>query len=72
MPVEIRELVIQARLNEEAGDEVRETTRTGTDASRAHDGEETPSILANEDEIEQLVERCLLRLQEWLAERAMR
>jgi hypothetical protein len=64
MPVEIRELVIQARLKEDA------------DLTPESDSTPNPSGETQEPDLEQLAEvvyeRCMAKLREWLADQSSR
>ena len=77
MPVEIRELVIQARLQDAGGF----GSAQGLDArpaiqrnnTEAEPGEEGPEPTEPDAEwVERLVEKCLLRLEARLAEKSLR
>lgn len=77
MPVEIRELVIQARLQESGASGMSEVQRSGSVAQRnkteAEDAEAVPEVTAPDPEwIEQIVERCLQRMEARLAEKSLR
>ena len=73
MPIEIRELVIQAQ--------VQETAASSPAVQRADNGpgpfdtggaENTGQLPADPEWIEKVVEQCMARLQEWLTEKSIR
>lgn len=72
MPVEIRELVIQAKLLEDEpgnGAPVLQQASAMPDDSDLHDRSDP----ADDPEwMEKVVEQCMLRLKEWLTEKSMR
>ena len=77
MPVEIRELVIQARLQESGtsgmSDAQRPTSVVQRNKTGAEDAEEVLESPAPYPEwMEQLVERCLQRMEARLAEKFIR
>ena len=71
MPVEIRELVIQARLQESEG---ADSALNNSVISRkeATQPEASASTEPDAEWVDIMVEKCMLRLREWLAEKSMR
>jgi Family of unknown function (DUF5908) len=73
MAVEIRELVIQARLQESDATGLDKAAKAalGADGATEESASER-SFEPDEEWMEQLVERCVLRLREWMAEKSLR
>ncbi len=73
MPVEIRELVIQAKLAEEISSFPGQVIQKNPGVENNLDlGSEKEEELTREELADLIVEKCMLRLQEWLSEKSMR
>jgi len=74
MPVEIRELVIQAKVLENADAPVSQFTPppSKTPAMDADEEESAERVLQDPEWIDQIVQKCMARMQEWLNEKSMR
>ena len=68
MPVEIRELVIQAKVQENA-EAIPKEEGKAKDSSNCSDLEQA---VGGGDQVDELVEKCIKRLQEWLNEKSLR
>ncbi|MCK6694170.1 MAG: DUF5908 family protein [Thermoanaerobaculia bacterium] len=73
MPIEIREIVIQAQVQDpSAASPVVQRALNGAgpvEAGRPENAEQAP---ADPEWIEKVVEQCVARLQEWLTEKSIR
>lgn len=69
MPIEIRELVIQARVQD---GEASATTDNTIQREKSQTGEAPEVEELSPEVIERIVERCLQRTKEWLAEQSIR
>jgi NACalpha-BTF3-like transcription factor len=79
MPVEIRELVIQAKLTEDTpSEQTFQREEIGGSSSSSQSGDDESSEEKNdagmidEEKIELIVEKCVARMQEWLSEKNLR
>jgi hypothetical protein len=82
MPVEIRELVIQARLKEGAAPRQRKALTDDADlpeetldtaaADSSGNKQDTEADDCKDQMADDIYERCLARLKEWLADKSMR
>lgn len=73
MPVEIRELVIQARLQESEGAGADSALNNSVISRKeATQPEASASTEPDAEWVDIMVEKCMLRLREWLAEKSMR
>jgi hypothetical protein len=69
MPVEIRELVIQARLAEAADKSPTQAPANKVPGKATEEDSEGP---CQDKMAEDIYDRCLAKLKEWLAEKSMR
>ncbi len=73
MPIEIRELVIQAKLAEETssfpGQDIQKNPGVGYNLDLGSEKEEE---LTQEELTDLIVEKCMQRLKEWLSEKSLR
>lgn len=73
MPVEIRELVIQAKLADETSAFPGQVIQTNPAGSNNLDwGSEKEEELTQEELADLIVEKCMQQLKEWLSEKSMR
>lgn len=68
MPVEIRELVIQAKVLENAEANPKEESKAKSNSNCS----DLEQAVGGGDQVDELVEKCIKRLQEWLNEKSMR
>lgn len=66
MPIEIKELVLQAKLNEEEG------LAAGADQKEEGESEVEEDDYDASDRTEEIVEACLERVKAWLEEQQLR
>lgn len=73
MPVEIRELVIQAKLSEETSSFPGQVIQTNPGVGNNLDlGSEQEEELTQEELADLIVEKCMQQLKEWLSEKSLR
>lgn len=73
MPIEIRELVIQAQVPDPAAvSPVVQRVHNGPGAVETGEPENAEQAPADPEWIEKVVEQCVARLQEWLTEKSIR